>query len=227
MFVLPGSQKIPCGHRRSSTIPSSSRVPPPSRRDREAVSALNDLPVDPLAGQTFAERYRLLRRLGSDGTVYLAEELGSGNRLAIKIFPEELGCDQESLRQCWSEARFATASNPSSVVRVYRVDRTAEGRAFIVMELLEGQSLAEVIRHVGALEPRYALGLASQIAQTLAATSRGGVVHRNLKPQNVILVGPDKRVKLTGFGVARLRQTALGSRRIGSDVIASPYTAPE
>src|SRR5262249_17767392 len=118
-------------------------------------------------------------------------------------------------------------SNPAGIVRVYRIDRTTEGRAFIVMELLEGQSLAEVIRHVGALEPRYALGLASQIAQTLAATSRGGVVHRNLKRQNVTPVCPDERVKLAGFGVGRLRQTALGGRPIGPDVIASPYTAPE
>jgi osmotically-inducible protein OsmY len=179
--------------------------------------------VDPLIGRTIAQRYRVIRKLGPDGlgSVYLAEELTTGNRVAVKVFPRELHCDHESLKHCWSEARFATASSPSAVVRVYRVDR-AEGRAFIVMEHLEGESLAELIRREGPLEVDRALHVATQIAQALAATSRAGIVHRDLKPQNV-MVAPDDSVKLTDFGVARLRETASGGHRTGSP----DYTAPE
>src|SRR5262245_12900835 len=145
-----------------------------------------DEPGDPLVGQTIAQRYRVVRKLGHDGrgAVYLAEEHGTGSLRAVKLFPAELQCDREALKHCWSEARFATASIPASVVRVFRVDRTEGGQAFIVMEHLEGESLAELLEREGPLPLGRALRLASQIAQTLAATARAGIVHRSLKPQN-------------------------------------------
>jgi osmotically-inducible protein OsmY/predicted Ser/Thr protein kinase len=165
-----------------------------------------------------------MRKLGGGdlGTVYLAEEIATGNTVALKILLEELEWDPEYVKQCRWEARFAAASNPSNIVRVYDVDRSDQGRVFIVMEYLDGESLATVIRRDGALEIGRALRLAGEIAQALATATKSGVTHRNLKPQNVMVVGPDERVKVTDFGIARLRETAAGGR-LG----AGEYAAPE
>ncbi len=188
-------------------------------RDSEVCQAdgtiLADFNVDPVVGQTIAKRYRVVRRLGggSLGTVYLAKELATGKDIALKILVKELQCDDEALKQCRWDARFATASQPSNIVRVFEVNRTDEGQIFIAMEYLQGENLADMIRGEGALELGRALRLAIQIAQGLIAASRAGVPHRNLKPQNVVVVGPDERVKVTDFGVARLWRTTMGGTR--------------
>ena len=185
--------------------------------------------VDSLIGQTITSRYRVIRKLGGSGlgTVYLTEEVATGNQVAVKVLLTEVRRDVELVKQFWWEARLAAASSPARVVRVYEVDRTDEGRVFIAMEHLEGESLAEVIRREGALELQRALGLAIQIAEGLGAASQAGVTHRNLKPQNVMVAGPDQHVKLTDFGVGRLRETALGGRLNGPSLTAPEYIAPE
>jgi serine/threonine protein kinase/osmotically-inducible protein OsmY len=202
-------------------------------RDSEVCQAdgtpLADFNVDPLVGQTIAKRYRVVRRLGggSLGTVYLATELATGKDIALKILAKELQCDDDALKQCRWDARFATASQPSNIVRVFEVNRTDEGQVFIAMEYLQGENLADMIRREGALELGRALRLASQIAQGLVAASRAGVPHRDLKPQNVVVVGPDERVKVTDFGVARLWRTTMGGARTRPHSVALEYTAPE
>ena len=185
--------------------------------------------MDPVVGQTIAKRYRVVRRLGggSLGTVYLAKELATGKDIALKILVKELQCDDEALKQCRWDARFATASQPSNIVRVFEVNRTDEGQVFIAMEYLQGENLADMIRREGALELGRALRLASQIAQGLVAASRAGVPHRDLKPQNVVVVGPDERVKVTDFGVARLWRTTMGGARTRPHSVTLEYTAPE
>src|SRR5262245_475392 len=91
------------------------------------------------------------------------------------------------------------------------------------MEYLDGPSLADVIRQDGALEIGRALRLTNEIAQALATATKAGVTHRNLKPQNIMVVGPDDRAKVTDFGVARLRETASGARtKLGSGEYAAP-----
>ena len=192
-------------------------------------TTLADFNVGPVVGQTIAKRYRVVRRLGggSLGTVYLAKELATGKDIALKILVKELQCDDEALKQCRWDARFATASQPSNIVRVFEVNRTDEGQIFIAMEYLQGENLADMIRREGALELGRALRLASQIAQGLIAASRAGVPHRDLKPQNVVVVGPDERVKVTDFGVARLWRTTMGGTRTRLDSVTPEYTAPE
>ena len=202
-------------------------------RDSEVCQAdgttLADFNMDPVVGQTIAKRYRVVRRLGggSLGTVYLAKELATGKDIALKILVKELQCDDEALKQCRWDARFATASQPSNIVRVFEVDRTDEGQVFIAMEYLEGENLADMIRREGALELGRALRLANQIAQGLVAALRAGVPHRDLKPQNVVVVGHDERVKVTDFGVARLWRTTMGGTRTRLDSVTLEYTAPE
>jgi serine/threonine protein kinase/osmotically-inducible protein OsmY len=185
---------------------------------------LDELNGDPIVGRTISRRYRVTRKLGGGdlGAVYQAEELATGNTVALKILLEELDWDPEYVKQCRWEARFASASNPSNIVRVYDVDRSDQGRVFIVMEYLEGESLANVIRRDGPFEMTRALRLAGEIAQALATATKSGVTHRNLKPQNVMLVGPNERVKVTDFGIARLRET-VSDGRLG----IGEYAAPE
>jgi TolA protein len=187
---------------------------------------LDDLTGDPVVGRTLSRRYRMIRKLGGGdlGAVYQAEELATGNMVAIKLLHEDLSWDPEYVKQCRWEARFAAASNPANIARVYEVDQSDQGRVFIVMEYLEGHSLADVIRREGALEVGRALRLTNEIAQALATATKAGVSHRNLKPQNVMIVGPEERAKVTDFGVARLRETAAGGRlaRLGAGEYAPP-----
>jgi serine/threonine protein kinase/osmotically-inducible protein OsmY len=184
--------------------------------------------ADPLVGQLVTPKYRLVRRIGGTGlgVVYQAEEVATGNQVAVKLLLSEIRRDVELVKHFWWEARLAAASNPPRIVRVYEIDRLEDGRVFIAMEYVEGESLAELLRREGPLEPGRAVRLAMQIAQGLAAASQAGVTHRNLKPQNVMVVGPD-RIKLTDFGVGRLRETALGGRPTGPSLIAPEYLAPE
>src|SRR5215510_6367539 len=190
-------------------------------------TSLDDFSADPLVGQTIAKRYRLARRLGTGyvGAVYLATELATGKQVALKVLAREIRCDEETLKQCRWDARFAAASHPSSIARVFEVDRTDENQVFIAMEYVDGESLADVIHRDGRLELGRALRLASQIAQGLAAALHSGVAHNEIKPHNVMVVGPDERVKLIDFGIARLRKLAPGDLR--NSGVALEYRAPE
>ena len=203
--------------------------------DRDAVVCsvdgmnLDDFTSDPLVGWTIAKRYRLIQRLGGGplGAVYLAAEVATGKKVAVKILAKELRCDDETLKQCRWDARFASASHPASIVRVWEVDRTDEGQIFIAMDYLEGENLADIMHREGRLELGRALRLASQMAHGLSAALNAGVVHREMKPRNVMVVGSDECVKLTDFGIARLRRIATGgalSRPVG---VAHDYAAPE
>src|SRR5258706_10466290 len=177
-------------------------------------TTLADFNSDPLIGHTIAKRYRLVRRLGSGplGTVYLAAELATGRSVAVKILVSELQCDDDVLKQCLWDARFATASRPSHIARVYEVDRTDDGRAFIAMEYLEGEPLSDLIQREGALEAGRALTLASQIARGVAAASRGGVFHPHLQPPKSMVMRTRERVKRTDFSVACRARTPSNAR---------------
>src|SRR5262245_29994707 len=184
------------------------------------------LEVDPLVGETISRRFRVIQKLGggSFGEVYLSEDLATGNKVAVKVLHSQFRHYRQVAKQVWWDARLAAASAPSRVVRVYQVDRTEAGRVFIVMEFLQGKSLAEVIRRDGALELVRALRLAIQIAEGLAVVAKVGVSHGRLKPENVMLVGSDEQVKLTDFGLGRFRKMVVGD---GLTVSAGEYVAPE
>ncbi len=203
--------------------------------DRDAVVcpvdgiSLQDFASDPLVGRTIAKRYRLVQRLGGGplAAVYLAEESATGRRVAVKLLAKELRCDDETLKQCRWDARFASASHPASIVRIYEVDRTDEGQIFIAMDYLEGENLADIIHREGRLDLSRALRLASQMAHGLSAALSAGVVHREIKPRNVMVVGSDECIKLTDFGIARLRRIATVGSLSRSVGVAHEYAAPE
>lgn len=152
-------------------------------------------------------RYRVLGPLGRGGMgeVYLAEDPRLGRRVALKLLPAHVRDDADRLRRFAREARAASALSHPNVCVVHEVGETAEGRPFLAMEYVEGTSLRarlEAAREDGGRLPlAEAVAIAAQAAAGLAAAHAAGVIHRDVKPEN-LLVRPDGLVKVVDFGLA-------------------------
>jgi tetratricopeptide (TPR) repeat protein len=136
------------------------------------------------------------------GEVYLARDLALDRDVAIKLLPTATSADLEARRRLLREAQSVAKLDHPNICQVFDVGETPDGRAFIAMSYVEGQTLAARIA-TGALPVREALALARDIAEALGAAHARGIVHRDLKPQNII-VTPSGRPKLLDFGVAKL-----------------------
>ena len=149
-----------------------------------------------------AQRYELVRPLGHGAmaTVDLAHDTELDRPVALKRLAENLARDDELRRRFVREARLAARLAHPNVVRVFDVGED-DGRPFIAMEYVDGETLAEVIARRGALPPAEAAELAMQICAGLAAAHAAGLVHRDVKPQNLLL-GTDGVLKLGDFGIA-------------------------
>ncbi|MBA3395799.1 MAG: serine/threonine protein kinase, partial [Deltaproteobacteria bacterium] len=155
--------------------------------------------------------YVIERELGRGGmgAVYIGVHQVLGRRAAIKVLLPALSQRDDLVQRFFTEARAITAIQHASIVDVYDFGTAADGSAYIVMEYLEGESLAARLRTRGRLPIPQALAIARQIATGLAAAHAVGVIHRDLKPDNIFLV-PDpeviggERAKLLDFGVAKL-----------------------
>jgi eukaryotic-like serine/threonine-protein kinase len=149
-------------------------------------------------------RYRIDELIGAGGMgqVYRARDPRIERDVAIKVLPADYAADVERLRRFEQEAQASGALNHPNVLTLYDVD-TADGRPYLVMELLDGETLREVIGR-GALPAARACEMAAAIARGLAAAHARGIVHRDLKPENV-MVTRDGRVKILDFGIAKLR----------------------
>ncbi len=173
------------------------------------------------------KRYRLLSPLGSGGmaVVYKAQDLALGRLVAVKILREPLTNDPDFLARFQQEARAAANLAHPNIVTVHDFGRDG-GRNYIVMEFIEGKDLKTLIKEGAPFKPDRALDIAIQICAGIGYAHRAGLVHCDVKPQN-ILVTPDGRVKVTDFGIAK----ALASLQPGeiTDVVwGSPqYYSPE
>ena len=154
-------------------------------------------------------RYRILRLLGRGGLgeVYLAHDDTLDRDVAIKFLTDPLqdGAPRRLLR----EARAAAALDDPGICAVYEIGESADGRAFIVMQYVRGETLETMLER-GPMHPADALTLCARIANALAAAHRKGVIHRDLKPGNV-MVTPDGRPMLVDFGIARTAAEVRGS----------------
>ncbi len=144
--------------------------------------------------------YRIIRELGRGGmgVVYLARDQRLERHVAIKVLAADRGDTRPRLLR---EARAIAAIDHPNICAVYEVGETADGQAFIVMQHLEGETLAAMLQR-GPLPPREALVLAAQIAEALAAAHGRGIIHRDLKPQNVIVTAAG-RARLLDFGLSK------------------------
>jgi serine/threonine-protein kinase len=160
---------------------------------------------DPLLGQTLVDRYRLTRKIGEGGmgAVYEALHVTLGKPVAVKVLREKYLDHRNLAERLVREARLASAIRNQHIVDITDSGMTADGRTFVVMELLEGMSLAELLRREGALPEARAIRIVQQVADALGAAHKQGIVHRDVKPENVFLVAGDGDfVKVVDFGIS-------------------------
>jgi serine/threonine-protein kinase len=174
-------------------------------------------------GTTIDGRYRLLRRIGSGGMadVWLAEDSHLQRRVALKILHRRFAQDREFVERFRREAEAAAGLSHPNVVAVF--DRgDVEGTYYIAMQLLEGRSLKELID--AGLTPEQSVGLIRQVLEAAGFAHRNGVVHRDLKPQNVI-VDDEGKATVTDFGIARAGASEI--TQAGSVMGTPHYLSPE
>ena len=180
---------------------------------------------DTLIGTLFDGRYQILRKLGAGGmaNVYLAEDQELGRRVAIKILNDRHANDDQFVERFRREAKNAAALSHPNIVSIY--DRgEAEGTYYIAMEYLDGRSLKELIVSRGDAPVAVVVEYARQILSALRFAHRHGIVHRDIKPHNVLVDG-EGRVKVTDFGIARAGTSQM--TEAGSIVGTAQYLSPE
>jgi serine/threonine-protein kinase len=185
-------------------------------------------------GSVVNGKYRLVRLLGDGGmgSVYEAQHAVLGTRVAIKVLHPELARRTGLVERFLQEARVAAQIRSPHVVQVTDVDRTPDGHAYIVMELLEGEALSSVLDRQRKLSTPTACEYTLQILQALEAAHALGVIHRDLKPENVFVTFAAGRpvLKLIDFGIAKARRTDPQARNLtvaGVVMGTAEYMAPE
>jgi serine/threonine protein kinase len=182
--------------------------------------------VDHIIGELFDRRYRLQRRIGSGGMadVYLAEDETLHRQVAIKILADRYTQDAGFVERFRREATAAAGLNHPNIVSIY--DRgESDGTYYIAMEYIEGPTLKEEITSRAPLPEAEAVGYALQALQALEFAHRRGVIHRDIKPHNM-MVTPDGLLKVTDFGIARAANQ-VEMTEVGSIVGTAQYLSPE
>ena len=187
--------------------------------------------ADPLLGAQLGE-FIVQERIGAGGmgVVYRAEHPIIGKQAAVKVLRAEL-VSAEQQQRLVVEARAANAIGHPGILDIFNFGTLPDGRPYVVMELLQGQSLAAVLRARGPLDVGTSVWVLDQILSPLGAAHRAGVVHRDLKPANVFMVErPDAApmLKLVDFGIAKVLQSSEGLNHTDGSVLGTPgFMAPE
>jgi serine/threonine protein kinase len=190
---------------------------------------------DPLVGTVVAAKYKVLRKLGEGGmgAVYLAEHVVIEKRLALKVLGPELAREGELVARFLQEARSASRIGHPNVIDIFDFGQSPDGLVFIAMEFLDGKDLGEIVRSQGAMAWAEAREIALQICMALRAAHDKGIVHRDMKPENIFVVqreGQPRFVKILDFGIAKVMGLDSDGPRLtrtGAIFGTPAYMAPE
>ena len=179
-----------------------------------------------MIGTVLSGRYKLEAKLGSGGmsTVYLARDTTLDRSVAVKVMHREMSEQEDQLQRFRQEARAVAKLSHPNVVAVIDAGEDG-GHPYIVFEYVEGETLKQRINRVGALDPQEALAYAIEIARGLTVAHNRNMVHRDIKPQNV-LIDAEGRAKLTDFGISRQLEQD-GMTATGRVLGTTDYVAPE
>ncbi|HET6578542.1 MAG TPA: protein kinase [Gemmatimonadales bacterium] len=185
---------------------------------------LSEAIVSPAVGQCVGQ-YRLAGILGAGGmgTVYRAHDTRLDRAVALKVLPSYLSVQPEARERFLVEARAAAALEHPNVCSIHEIGNTADGRPFIAMACYEGETLKERLTR-GPLPPAEAVGIAIQLARGLGAAHARGIVHRDVKPGNIMLCA-DSTVRLLDFGLAKVADVSLTGPGVTPGTVA--YMSPE
>ena len=177
--------------------------------------------------RTLADRYELLGHIARGGMadVFEARDTLLGRRVAVKVLHSQFSSDEAFVKRFRREAQAAANLSHPNIVGIY--DWGQEGSTyFIVMELIEGRSLRDVLRDEGPLLPRRAIEISAEVAAALSVAHRSGLVHRDIKPGNMLLTA-DGTVKVTDFGIARAWDDSSELTKTGAVIGTATYFSPE
>jgi hypothetical protein len=225
-----------CGQPISSVSQLPTGLASPSVAEAALRRGASDSPIGRLAsspsldgggfspGTILGERYRIIGLVGHGGMgeVYRADDLKLGQPVALKFLPARLASERAWIERFYAEVRHARGVSHPNVCRVYDVGEI-EGRHFLSMEYVDGEDLASLLRRIGRLPPDKAVEIARELCAGLAAAHDKGVLHRDLKPGNVMIDGRG-RAKITDFGLA----VGVDDDKGDAEVSGTPaYMAPE
>ncbi|MEU3307627.1 Stk1 family PASTA domain-containing Ser/Thr kinase [Nocardiopsis sp. NPDC006832] len=183
---------------------------------------------DPLVGATLDRRYFVESRIAGGGmaTVYVAHDLRLDRRLALKVMHPSLAQDPSFVQRFINEAHSVAKLSHPNVVQVFDQGED-QGHVFLAMEYVPGRTLRDLLKERGRLTARQALNFMAPVLAALGAAHQAGMVHRDVKPENV-LITEDGRVKVADFGLARaVEQSNQGLTRTGTLMGTAAYLAPE
>jgi eukaryotic-like serine/threonine-protein kinase len=198
----------------------------PDRQKNRKIVAMDDTLADPLTGRLLDGRYAVTARIAHGGmaTVYQATDTRLDREVALKVMHAELARDEEFRRRFIGEAKSVARLSHQNVVAVF--DQGADGPfLYLAMEYVPGRTLKELLRDSGRFSPASALEIMAGVLDGLAAAHASGIVHRDVKPENVLLTA-DGRIKVADFGLARA-QSAAGHTRAGLLIGTVAYVPPE
>lgn len=196
----------------------------PEKLVSQALATLAKTPLEEPVPDRIGDRYEILERLadGGMGVVYKARDLRLDRLVALKFLPPHLTADEKARARLLAEAKATSALDHPNIAVVHEIDETEAGRPFISMAFYRGKTLGERLQH-GPLPVREAVAVTRQIATALTAAHRAGIVHRDVKPSNVMITA-DGVVKLVDFGIAKAAGIDLTREetRIGTVAYMSP-----